>query len=249
MSKELNKALELLREIRPSIPKDVLELWCKDRDAFLAQHSEFHQHLKECADEVATWPTYKREALGPFLGHELGIEGETDSWQSGYDEGRRMGTKHRQSEVEQLSQEVSALRARVAELEKATMTESKICTCPSGDGSLRWPCPKHPAVEQAGGDEREAKPGLFCRDCGDRLAVRGVCSIYCPKCEKGDGGSDSSGVPAEAAPPESVALLYRRSDGNDRAWSVTCDPHYMEFFRKADGYESKLLVDAALARR
>ncbi|HIE0563727.1 TPA: hypothetical protein ACXJFD_002036 [Pseudomonas aeruginosa] len=34
------------------------------------------------------------------------------------------------------------------------MTESKICTCPSGDGSLRWPCPKHPAVEQAGGDER-----------------------------------------------------------------------------------------------
>ncbi|MER0833934.1 hypothetical protein AAA528_16910 [Pseudomonas aeruginosa] len=29
------------------------------------------------------------------------------------------------------------------------MTESKICTCPSGDGSLRWPCPKHPAVEQA----------------------------------------------------------------------------------------------------
>ncbi|HEP9635405.1 TPA: hypothetical protein VDW08_003757 [Pseudomonas aeruginosa] len=103
-------------------------------------------------------------------------------------------------------------------------------------------------VEQAGGDEREAKPGLFCRDCGDRLAVRGVCSIYCPKCEKGDGGSDSSGVPAEAAPPESVALLYRRSDGNDRAWSVTCDPHYMEFFRKADGYESKLLVDAALAQ-
>ncbi|HFE9043737.1 TPA: hypothetical protein ACGATJ_006517, partial [Pseudomonas aeruginosa] len=24
-----------------------------------------------------------------------------------------------------------------------------------GDGSLRWPCPKHPAVEQAGGDERD----------------------------------------------------------------------------------------------
>ncbi|WP_121301910.1 hypothetical protein [Pseudomonas aeruginosa] len=36
------------------------------------------------------------------------------------------------------------------------MTESKICTCPSGDGSLRWPCPAHPAVEQAGGDERAA---------------------------------------------------------------------------------------------
>ncbi|HHG5361429.1 TPA: hypothetical protein ACPWMX_005045 [Pseudomonas aeruginosa] len=28
------------------------------------------------------------------------------------------------------------------------------CTCPSGDGSLVHPCPAHPAVEQAGGDER-----------------------------------------------------------------------------------------------
>ncbi|HCF6602252.1 TPA: hypothetical protein NII78_001297 [Pseudomonas aeruginosa] len=36
------------------------------------------------------------------------------------------------------------------------MTESKICTCPSGDGSLRWPCPAHSAAEQAGGDERAA---------------------------------------------------------------------------------------------
>lgn len=126
------------------------------------------------------------------------------------------------------------------------MNKANECTCPSGDGSLVHPCPAHPAVEQAGGDERASKPGLFCRDCGSRLMVRGVCSIYCPKCEKGNGGSDNSGVPAEAAVPESVALLYRRSDG--KAWSVTCDPHYMEFFRKADGYESKLLVDAALAQ-
>ncbi|HHG5674276.1 TPA: hypothetical protein ACPWQY_002316 [Pseudomonas aeruginosa] len=34
------------------------------------------------------------------------------------------------------------------------MKKANECTCPSGDGSLRWPCPKHPAVEQAGGDER-----------------------------------------------------------------------------------------------
>ncbi|AVK02251.1 hypothetical protein [Pseudomonas aeruginosa] len=40
------------------------------------------------------------------------------------------------------------------------MTESKICTCPSGDGSLRWPCPAHPA-EQAGGDERAAFERAF----------------------------------------------------------------------------------------
>ncbi|MEV1885813.1 hypothetical protein ABZR68_12140 [Pseudomonas aeruginosa] len=34
-----------------------------DERATLAHRSEFHQHLKECADEVATWPSYKREAL------------------------------------------------------------------------------------------------------------------------------------------------------------------------------------------
>ncbi len=36
------------------------------------------------------------------------------------------------------------------------MTNANECTCPSGDGSLRHPCPAHPAVEQAGWDERAA---------------------------------------------------------------------------------------------
>lgn len=37
------------------------------------------------------------------------------------------------------------------------MTKANECTCPSGGGSLRHPCPAHPApVEQAGGDERAA---------------------------------------------------------------------------------------------
>ncbi|MFG9200326.1 hypothetical protein ACEPX9_09440 [Pseudomonas aeruginosa] len=36
------------------------------------------------------------------------------------------------------------------------MTNANECTCPSGNGSLRHPCPAHPAVEQAGGDEGAA---------------------------------------------------------------------------------------------
>ncbi|WP_225037461.1 hypothetical protein [Pseudomonas aeruginosa] len=44
------------------------------------------------------------------------------------------------------------------------MTESKICTCPSGDGSLAHPCPAHPAVEQAGGDERDLQGAQGERD-------------------------------------------------------------------------------------
>lgn len=35
------------------------------------------------------------------------------------------------------------------------MNKANECTCPSGNGSLRHPCPAHPAVEQAGGDERD----------------------------------------------------------------------------------------------
>ena len=41
------------------------------------------------------------------------LQSGANSYQSGYDEGRRMGTKHRQSEVEQLTREVASLRARV----------------------------------------------------------------------------------------------------------------------------------------
>ncbi|HDL5330858.1 TPA: hypothetical protein PXE77_005505 [Pseudomonas aeruginosa] len=37
----------------------------------------------------------------------------------------------------------------------AALPPKDICTCPSGDGPLRHPCPAHPAVEQAGGDERD----------------------------------------------------------------------------------------------
>ncbi|HGM5889059.1 TPA: hypothetical protein ACKP4W_000227 [Pseudomonas aeruginosa] len=51
------------------------------------------------------------------------------------------------------------------------MTKANECTCPSGDGSLRHPCPAHPAlVEQAGGDERvvDGKPrATKCPDCGE----------------------------------------------------------------------------------
>ncbi|KYO76066.1 hypothetical protein [Pseudomonas aeruginosa] len=36
------------------------------------------------------------------------------------------------------------------------MNKANECTCPSGDGSLVHPCPAHPAVDQAGGDERAA---------------------------------------------------------------------------------------------
>ncbi|MFU5036354.1 hypothetical protein ACM79M_02775 [Pseudomonas aeruginosa] len=37
------------------------------------------------------------------------------------------------------------------------MTNANECTCPSGDGSLRHPCPAHPAQVEQAGDERAAQ--------------------------------------------------------------------------------------------
>ncbi|UJC34514.1 hypothetical protein HUK78_07870 [Pseudomonas aeruginosa] len=55
------------------------------------------------------------------------------------------------------------------------MTESKICTCPSGDGSMRWPCPKHPAVEHERAEfeawVRRDWPGAPLRFIRDALPV------------------------------------------------------------------------------
>ncbi|HGA2772969.1 TPA: hypothetical protein ACIR1N_006036 [Pseudomonas aeruginosa] len=44
------------------------------------------------------------------------------------------------------------------------MNKANECTCPSGDGSLVHPCPAHPAVEQAGGDERDLQGAQGERD-------------------------------------------------------------------------------------
>ncbi|EOC5483441.1 hypothetical protein ACI471_000205 [Pseudomonas aeruginosa] len=58
--------------------KESVEQAGGDERATLAHRSEFHQNLKECADEVATWPSYKREALTqPSPAPELSGTGTT----------------------------------------------------------------------------------------------------------------------------------------------------------------------------
>ncbi|MBM2500586.1 hypothetical protein JQS51_30405 [Pseudomonas aeruginosa] len=182
----MNKALDLLREIRPSIPKEVLELWCKDRDAFLASHPAVEQAGGDERAAFEAWATHlpmDRQPLRPDL-YMPPTQWAWEAWQFRAALAQPSPAQAEQAEVKRLREENAnliltcasldsekremqhkwdaiiaerdAALARVAELEKATMTESKICTCPSGDGSLRWPCPEHPAVEQAGGDERAA---------------------------------------------------------------------------------------------
>lgn len=54
---------------------------------------------------------------------------------------------------------------------RATMLQaSPVCTCPSGNGSLRWPCPVHPGSSPAIPDGSE-----HCPCCGKKL--RRTCSV------------------------------------------------------------------------
>ncbi|HFT6716008.1 TPA: hypothetical protein ACGRN1_001883 [Pseudomonas aeruginosa] len=82
MSKELNKALELLREIRPSIPKDVLELWCKDRDAFLASHKATVEQAG--GDERAAFEAWLAQAMSKKFEPEFDLAKYEDSGEYRY---------------------------------------------------------------------------------------------------------------------------------------------------------------------
>ena len=83
--RQLEQVTGLLREIRPTMPRDVLELWCKDRDAALSQqaepaHKEGFHNCRVIGDEtvgirVTAEPAPAQDeraigeivAFGPFL--------------------------------------------------------------------------------------------------------------------------------------------------------------------------------------
>ncbi|WP_201268253.1 hypothetical protein [Pseudomonas aeruginosa] len=105
------------------------------------------------------------------------------------------------------------------------MTESKICTCPSGDGSLRHPCPAHPAVEQAGGDERAAFEAWATHLPMDRQPLRP--DLYMPQTQWAWEAwqfraalAQPSPAQAEAERPEVVAWQYRVTAGPQTGWSL-----------------------------
>lgn len=49
-----------------------------------------------------------------------------------------------------------------------------VCTCPSGDGSLRWPCPVHPG-------RSPENPGCWCLTCRP-VAINDMRFVVCPDC-------------------------------------------------------------------
>ncbi|NPW45281.1 hypothetical protein HPR92_06155 [Pseudomonas aeruginosa] len=112
------------------------------------------------------------------------------------------------------------------------MTESKICTCPSGDGSLRWPCPKHPAVEQAVGDERAAFELFVRKHCGmpEHIAVNWDAKFTNDAWE----GWQARAALAQPSPAQA-----------EQHWQKLEKPAQVGAIRFRAGLSSRLVVEAA----
>ncbi|EPA2391884.1 TPA: hypothetical protein ACRMT2_001626 [Pseudomonas aeruginosa] len=142
------------------------------------------------------------------------------------------------------------------------MNKANECTCPSGDGSLRWPCPAHPAVEQAGGDERAAdeKPrATRCPDCGEHDLMPGdLCACgyetdpatgyACSECDGSGEGCvveacrECDGSGWFVTPDQARAALAQPSPKcatcNDSGQIVVSGPHYQGEFQPPE-YETE----------
>lgn len=68
----------------------------------------------------------------------------------------------------------------------AMLQENPVCTCPSGDGSLRWPCPVHPGNSPVIPDGYVMVPMRLTTENGAKGALSGEFSetkfVNCPEC-------------------------------------------------------------------
>ncbi|MCG0444141.1 hypothetical protein L4532_16010 [Pseudomonas aeruginosa] len=147
------------------------------------------------------------------------------------------------------------------------MTKANECTCPSGDGSLRHPCPAHPAlVEQAGGDERvvDGKPrATKCPDCGEGDLMPGdLCACgyetdpaagyACSECDGSGEGCvgevcrECDGSGWFVTPEQARAALAQPSPAQaEQHWPKLEKPVQVGAIRFHAGLSSRLVVEAA----
>ena len=68
----------------------------------------------------------------------------------------------------------------------AMLQHDPVCTCPSGDGSLRWPCPVHPGNSPVTPDGWALVPKRLTAENGAKGVLSGEFSetkfINCPEC-------------------------------------------------------------------
>ena len=96
----------------------------------------------------------------------------------------------------------------------AMLQASPVCTCPSGDGSLRWPCPVHPGNSPAQSDCCPAQNHVSPAQNSVAPAQSPIDHGYRPECE-------CSGCKATA---RICAELSANSSANPDCWCRTCRP-------------------------
>ncbi|MDP5553489.1 hypothetical protein P3773_11345 [Pseudomonas aeruginosa] len=139
----------------------------------------------------------------------------------------------------------------------AALPPKDICTCPSGDGSLRHPCPEHPAVEQVGGDERvigwrerilaahpNSDPGFW----PDALLVEHMAAEIADLRAALAQPSPAQAEQAEPERPEVVAWQYRVTAGPQTGWSLW-HPGKGEEFERSYTVERRPLMTVAQYER
>ncbi len=81
-----------------------------------------------------------------------------------------------------INRDSSVVRA----LRAAMLPENPVCTCPSGDGSLRWPCPVHAGSSPLIPDGYVMVPMRLTAENGAKGALSGEFSetkfVNCPEC-------------------------------------------------------------------
>lgn len=108
------------------------------------------------------------------------------------------------------------------------MNKANECTCPSGDGSLRHPCPAHPAVEQAGTNVGHGH--VFPRADGVKMRCGGP--GLCSECS-----ADAARARAALAQPSPAQA--------EQHWPKLEKPAQVGAIRFSAGVSSRLVVEAA----
>ncbi|MCW9409542.1 hypothetical protein N5I62_07215 [Klebsiella quasipneumoniae] len=163
-----------------------------DRNPVLAYADSYRDMAKQGVESVPIWsvitdlerniaPLYRHAQPAPVVPEEMPCGGAADDYHDGYQDGW------------------NACRA-------AMLQASPVCTCPSGDGSLRWPCPVHagnspaqsyccpaqnsvapaqdgdtPAQSQGWIPVSERVPDCWCRTCRP-VTINDMRFVVCPDC-------------------------------------------------------------------
>ncbi|HFJ2519376.1 TPA: DUF551 domain-containing protein [Klebsiella pneumoniae] len=161
---ELAKAIRKGPDMPPAQPVADSE---PDRNTVLAYADSYRDMAKQGVESVPIWSviTDLERNIAPLYRHaqpasvvpELRVDWQENEFSAGW----------------------NACRAAMLQAEP-------VCTCPSGDGSLRWPCPVHPGSSPVIPDGYVMVPMRLTAENGAKGALSGEFSetkfVNCPEC-------------------------------------------------------------------